>query len=572
MHKALLTSLSLALLVSTAHATAPKDTLVMQWASDITTLDPAQAYDGASFAVTENLYDTLVTYAGSNLKTPVPSLATRWTIRPDGRQYTFDLRKNVKFHSGNAFACADAEYSLRRMLVTNHAESGIWYVAESLLGTGSNANDDKSVTWAKISAAVKCNAAGQLVLTLPKADPALLSKLASQNTAIVDRVHAVRLGDWNGTESTWKAWIGKDLTNSVLHRQPSGTGAYRLVRRDAQSLLAVRFDGYWGKAAPLKNVVLQLVPEEAARLAAFNRCDADIIELDGRASLVQVKSMPQATIVDGLPDLATPVIAMNQDIKDPALLGSGKLDGRGIPANFFADLNVRRAFNFAFDRTRYVREITDGTGLTRTMALPPSFLGYDEKIAQFPYSPARAAEEFKKAFGGRLWQNGFVLNVTYRSDLSSSQTTMELLKQSVEAINPKFRVNLLPLAYSELLAASKEGKTTMVGLLWSPDYLDPDNIMYTLYSSEGYYAPRTSFKDAQIDAMLERARTITDAKAREALYQSVGARAQTLAPYILLPSEPNFVAYCRSLKGISKATFNPMLGSLSGVYWRNLSK
>ncbi|WP_229776788.1 ABC transporter substrate-binding protein, partial [Deinococcus ruber] len=279
-----------------------------------------------------------------------------------GKTYTFDLRKGVRFHSGNAFGCADAQYTLQRLIVTNNADSGNFFLSKSLLGTESNAADDTSITWAKIAAAVTCTAAGQLVLKLPKPDPALLSKLASQNMSIVDRQWAINLGEWNGTEATWKTWIGKDLTDSALSKQPSGTGAYKLVSRDDHGVLATAFPGYWGGAPKVKNVIVQLVSEEASRLEALKRGDADVVEVGARPVLTQLQGRSDIVILDHLANLSTPVMLMNEDIQNPALLGSGKLDGQGIPANFFSDVNVRQGFSYAFDDTTYIRDITGGAG------------------------------------------------------------------------------------------------------------------------------------------------------------------------------------------------------------------
>jgi peptide/nickel transport system substrate-binding protein len=111
--------LSTLLLVGSAFAAAPQDTLVVQEANDIPTLDPTATYDTASGAVVENIYETLLTYKGASIRELEPLLATKWTISNGGKTYTFDLRKNVKFHSGNTMTCADAEYTFERNLVTN---------------------------------------------------------------------------------------------------------------------------------------------------------------------------------------------------------------------------------------------------------------------------------------------------------------------------------------------------------------------------------------------------------------------------------------------------------------------
>lgn len=554
--------LTLAMLLSTASAASPADTLVIQHASDLSTLDPAQAYDPTSYSVIENLYEPLVTFAGPDLRTPRPGLATSWKISSDGRTYTFNLRKGVKFHSGNAFGCSDAAYSLRRQLVTNNADSGNWFLAEALLGTASNASDDTSVTWAKISGAVTCAPSGQLTLRLPKADPTLLSKLAAQNSSVVDRAWAVKLGEWDGTEKTWKAWVGKDLTNSKLSQNPSGTGAYRLVRKNATTILATAFTGYWGPKPRLKNVLIQNVPEEAARVLTLQRGDADLVDVSDRGLLASLRAKPGITILDGLSGIHVPVIFMNQKIT-PGLSGELRPD-------FFADVNVRRAVNYLFDDARYIKEITLGSAEKRAMALPTGFLGYNASAPGYGFSTDKAAAAFRTAFGGDLWVNGFTLPVYYAAGNDHDQAVLELLKASVERINPKFRVSVQSKPYSELLTDAKAGKVPLGLATWGPDYADPDNVMYTLYASDGYYSARTNFADKQIDTWLNAARVTTDPAARKALYGKVAARGNDLAPYVVMPAEPNFLVHRTALKGLNKTTFSPLLGG--NVLWKQLSK
>ncbi|GBF05823.1 peptide ABC transporter, periplasmic peptide-binding protein [Deinococcus aerius] len=570
-----LAMLSTLLLAGAALAVAPKDTLVVQEASDIPTLDPGVTYDTASGAIVENIYETLVTYKGASLRDLEPLLATKLpTVTNGGKTYTFDLRKNVKFHTGNTMTCRDAEYSFERNLVTNSAESGNWFISESLLGTQANANDDKSITWAKIDKAVECNNAGQLVFTLPQVDPAFLAKLAYTGQSIVDSKHAISIGEWKGTEADWKNWVGKDLTDSNLNKQPSGTGAYRLVRRDANATLLQAFDGYWGKKPAIKNVVIQKVPEIAARQQAFLRGDADIIEGGGRSvDTEQIKGKPGVRWIDNLPNTSATAIFMNQKIQDPKLLGSGKLDGKGIPANFFSDVNVRRAFSYAFNYAQYIQDVQQGQGKQRTMLLPDSFPGYDPKVKTYKFDRKQAEAYFKRAWGGNVWKNGFTLTANYRAGSVGAQTMMEILKRNVEALNPKFKINIQPKQWSEMLADSKSGKEAMISIGWAPDYADPDNFMYTFYASDGFYSPRSNFKDASLDKWLKQARQTVNVAQRNRLYSLVGNRAYEQAYYMLVPAPVNYTFVRDNLQGVSAANYNPLISfSYTGTFWKELSK
>ena len=569
-----LTTLALVLGACGGGGNGNKAALVYQQSADIPTLDPGVTYDTASGQVVENLYETLLDYKGSSLSELAPKLATGWELSRGGKALTFKLRQGVKFHSGNPMTCADAEYSLRRNLVTNSSASGNWFLSQALLGTQSNAKDDPAgVTWAKISAAVRCDDQGQLVLSMPQADPAILPKLAYVGQAIVDRKHAAQIGEWDGSEATWKTWIGKDLTGGALDKDPSGTGAYRLVKRDANSLAATVFSGYWGNKPTIQNVLIQKVPEDAARQQALLKGDADVVETAGRAVIEQqLKGKPGVTIMDDLPNTASSAIFMNQKISNAALLGSGKLDGKGIPANFFADLNVRKGFSYAFDVAGYIRDVQLGKGKPRTMLLPDSFPGYDASVPTYSFDAAKATAAFKQAFGGQLWQQGFVLNADYRAGSVNAQTAMEILKKNVEALNPKFKVNLTAKQWSTMIRDSQSGREAMILNAWAPDYADPDNFLYTFYSSKGYYQTASNFRNAQIDGWLEQGRKVTDQGQRTKLYAQVGRAAHDGAYYINLPAAAGIFAFRDTLQGVSATSYNPMRSFPLGVYWKDISR
>ncbi len=547
-------------------------TLVIQQSADVPTLDPGTTYDTSSGQIVENMYETLVGYKGNDITKVEPVLATEWQEGQGGKEYRFTLRDGVKFHTGNDFTCADAEYTFRRNLVTNTADSGNWFLSESLLGTPSNAKDDTSITWAKISSAVKCDG-NTLVFTLPAVDPAFMTKLAYIGQGIVDSKHAKEIGEWDGAEATWKDWVGKDLMGSELNKQPSGTGAYKLVNRDANAITLTAFDGYWGEDKPqIKNVILQKVPEEAARVQAFLKGDADFIEVPRAIISSQLQGKEGVAVLDDLANTTASGFSMNEKIAEGGALGSGKLDGKGIPSDFFKDADVRRGFVAAFDVPTYIEQVQEGKGTPRNFLLPDSFPGYDSNLeaAKFDLDLAKAA--FQRAWGGQVWDKGFTINVSYRAGAQTQQTAMELLKKNIEALNPKFKVNIVAKEWSELINSKNVPKEAMVLSAWAPDYADPDNFVSTFYASNGYYGPRLNAGDTQLDTWIKEARSTTDTARRDELYAQIAKRAQDEAYYVIMPSQPIVFPYRDNIKGVSADTFNPMIAFTSGTYWKNLSK
>jgi peptide/nickel transport system substrate-binding protein len=74
-------------------------------------------HQGATMAVLCHLYNGLVTYnLADGLKTVIPDLAAKWTVSPDGKTYTFELRDGVRFHDGTPFSSADVLASFQRII------------------------------------------------------------------------------------------------------------------------------------------------------------------------------------------------------------------------------------------------------------------------------------------------------------------------------------------------------------------------------------------------------------------------------------------------------------------------
>src|SRR5687768_14608417 len=74
-------------------------TLITSVALDIALRDPALSINIGLRRAQLEMYEGLVTknwFQGSNRTTVVPALATRWRISPDGRTYTFFLRRGVR--------------------------------------------------------------------------------------------------------------------------------------------------------------------------------------------------------------------------------------------------------------------------------------------------------------------------------------------------------------------------------------------------------------------------------------------------------------------------------------------
>ncbi len=572
MKKLLMFATALVMLGGLVLAQAPKDTYVYMTFGEIDTLDPEGSYDSASWTAIENIYETLYSYKGESITEYTPTLATDFTVSDDGKTYTFNLRQGVKFHSGNDFTCRDVEYSLERDLVMNDPESGIWFIAEALLGTASNANDDDSITWAMIDNAVTCLDDFTVQFNLPAVDPAFFGKMIASNASIVDSAWAIANGEWSGTEADWKEWVGVNPRDGFLHNNASGTGAYSLVNWDGTDLVAEAFPDYWGGEPAIKTVVYQSVDEEATRILALQNGDADRIEVNNWGVVEsQVRGLPGVTVheSDDWSSVAVGAIHLNQNVvteDNAANVGCGDW-GCGIPANFFSDVNVRKAFAYSFDQQQFIDELYLGKGNSLTMALPPSYLGYDPGIPIYTFDPEKAEEHFRAAFGGELWEKGFEMTISYNTGNTTRQTIAEIMKANIEDINPNFKVNVRGIQWPDFLSDRNQNKLPVSIVGWIPDYADPDNYMWTFYHSTGFYGKLLNFADPEIDQLLVDARSTTNPQERAFLYQQVGRRAYDLVPTIPYPQQRPFIVTRENLQGVYR---NPMLSH--EFLWKDISK
>src|SRR5256714_9092236 len=112
--------IGLLLFVAAARAETPKDTVVMaKPIDDMISLDPAESFEFSGSELVANLYDRLIGYDVKDVEKLFGELAESWSVAPDGKTYTFKIRPNVKFHSGNPVTAGDAAFSFRRVVLLN---------------------------------------------------------------------------------------------------------------------------------------------------------------------------------------------------------------------------------------------------------------------------------------------------------------------------------------------------------------------------------------------------------------------------------------------------------------------
>ncbi len=556
--------------VAQGQAVKNPDTLIIQQIGDPESLDPAWEYDTASAAaILWNVYETLVFFRGGRTDLYDPMLAAEIPtvenggISKDGKTYTIKIRQGVKFHDGNPLTAEDVRYSLARIMLLDRDGGPSWILLAAILGFDTQSTrDDKGKIlpdiYDRVDRALQVQG-NNLVINLKEPYGPLLNIFASWSP-VVSKKYVVANGGWDGTKTTWEKNNNPAKPDATtLFDKSSGTGPFKIESWDhgTGTVSLIRNDNYWRAPAKLRRVLLQKVEEFGPRRLALQNGDADMIDV-GRANQPAVTGLPGVRIVDDLAQLTnSPALFMNLSIAAEGNpdIGSGKLDGNGIPANFFSDIHVRRAFAYLFDRQAFIDQALRGKGRLGSGPIPYGMLGYNPRGKWYEASKDKAIAEFKEAWGGQVWANGFKFSILYNSGNVNRQTGSQMVKEAAEALNPKFKIDTRGVTWSSYLGLSNQKKLPMFFLGWAADYADPDNFTVPFMHSTGTFSGRQSYKNPEVDRLIEQAGKESDAKKREALYFRLQEIAYQDVPTIYIV---NVVAFATMRSWVKGWYHNPM--------------
>jgi peptide/nickel transport system substrate-binding protein len=457
-------------------------------------LDPARVTAGGyGDRVIIQVYETLVDLP-PNSPEPVPMLSTEvpspdnGLISEDGLTYTFPIREGVKFHDGTDLTADDVKYSWDRAMEMNLPESQASTLTEIVSETRVVDDFTFEVTL-KEPAAWFLNS---VVYSIP-------AHIVSQDA--VEAHGGVTAGEPN-------RWMDTHM---------AGTGPHRFVewRRNEQLTFEI-FEDYWGEPAPL-NARFEDVPDNSAIVLGLRAGDFDLVEPIPQF-VAEFEGNPDVCIDDEGFLLEPLHMAFNLNIPVDRLPESDT-----IPADFFHDVRVRQAFNYAFDYDAFVNGGLSGFGAKGTY-LPPGILGYDEDAPKYSQDLERAEQLFRET---GWWDRGFTVSTLVESNNPTFTPVGLILKDTLEAMNPKFRVNVVEVAEAQF--DREHAKTPFEFPMWiknADPFFDPHFYMWTYFHPDGEWGKRLGYRNGyenpdQIADMIDRAAVETDVAKREQIYQDL---------------------------------------------------
>lgn len=588
----------------------PVDTVVAINSADPASLDPAWTYEVFGVSTDRMLYDPLVAFDHARADAFVPALAKEWTSSDDGTTFTFTLRKGVTFHEGGTLEPHDAAYSLQRALLQDRSSGPMWMYLKPLVGASSIAAlaFDKSgvkpnegeaapaldalpaeavrAACEAVQAAVTADdAAGTVTLRLAVPTPWFLQLIAMPTASILDREWMVEQGDWDGTCADWTKWHDPAAEVSTLFSRENGTGPYTLgTWKKNESLSLDAWDGYWrsepawagGPSGParIKHVVIQNVPEWGTRFAKLRSGEADtayvpLAEVDQLADLVYAEYAGSddgaaetlshedgiLKLFKGYPTSSANALTFNFGIEASGgneFIGSGQLDGDGIPPDFFADIDVRRGFIQCFDTETFIRDTLHGDGTQSRGPIIQGLQGYrpDSPIVDFDLD--ECAQSLSKAWDGQLPGVGFRLIVPYSEGWAEAESALDILADGLSQANAAFKLDKVQMEWPTQLDNLSKGRLPMAMTGWYEDFHDASNWAQAYLYSGGFSGGNQRFPPelgTKLDALVDAASSETDAAKRDAMFAELQSMANDNATAIWLNQALGRAYWRREVKG-----------------------
>ena len=448
-------------------------------------LDPAKATDFADSMLMFNVYDTLVRAkqgeAGLN-----PDLASSWTA--DGNSYTFKLRTDVKFQSGNPLTADDVVFSLKRMQAIGQGLSYLFTgVKDAVAVDAHTVRFDLDAPYAPFLAALQ---------RLPIVDKKLVME---------------HLGAGDGPMKDWgQAWLGE---------HDAGSGAYEVVSHNPQQETVMKKNpGYF---LPIPAAAPDEVHLRYGLAAATVRTEI----LNGQDDITSQWLPPEV--------LRAMANKGAQLLREP---GYGefyiKLNTAKAPLD---DVNCRLALVNAFDyatamkMVSVTKDVSQGT--PSTGAIPVGMMGALPASDAFHRDLAKAKEYLAKC---KYKPSDFKLKLSWIAEVPLEERFALLMQSNFKDIGINSEIVKIPWALFTQQVTKVDTTPDVSQVFVTAVTGDPDTLIYGMYHSTktATWQSPEHLNNPQVDKLLDAARAETDPTKRTALYVQLNKLLVSLAPSI----------------------------------------
>lgn len=472
---------------STGKGICSGNSLIVPGNEPATVLDPIQVGDVSTSEYVVEIFGGLVTL-DTNLEVK-PDIAQSWKVSNDGKTYTFTLRDDVVFHTGNTrrVTAEDVKYSIERAADPVNASPTVRAYLGNIVGLR-----DRFDNKASSVSGVKVIDERTIQIDLIEPSDYFLSELTYPVAFVVDRQQI---------ESNPRNWTQK----------PNGTGPFRLAEfKPAERIRLVKNDRYHLGAPKIDEVVFEL-----GGGSLLTRYENDELHL----------SFFPASLLDSVKDGSNKLAKEYRSVPNMAVFYF-TLNPNQPP---FDDPKVRQAFAMTIDRKTINSVLLYDAYRVADGFLPPEMPGYSESVKSYDYNVQRARQLLSESkYAGNMPR--IVLSFS-----GSGAAPGDLLVAIQQGWQDALGVNieLQAIDTSAFLREQRRGTFQMHSDGWSADYPDPEDFLGKLFASDSTLN-YTKYKNDEVDRLLREARTEQDRTKRYHLYAQ--AEQKILDDAIVIPT------------------------------------
>jgi peptide/nickel transport system substrate-binding protein len=474
------------------------DTIVIGMEAEPPNLDPQQYSGVHSMRVIRRIFEGLTRQKEESTQIE-PGLAESWAISPDGLVYTFKLRRGILFQDGSPFDANAVKFTFDRVLNKEH-EAYKWGKWSFVLGNTAMID----------SVAVVDPLTVRFTLKYPHAP--FLVRLADVSTTIVSpkAVMAMKEGFAN---------------------TPVGTGQYRFESWDRGNRIVLRRnEQYWSAKGRPDRLIYRFIIEARARVTELLTGNVDLIVAVQPDAVAQIET-GQRTAIHRQVGIHFWYLGLNTD--------KGALGHR----------KVRQAIAHAIDKQAIVRDILKGTAVPANGPVNPGTWAYEPNVKKYPHDLAKAKALLSEA--------GYAKGVDVSFWVPESGSGMQIPVDMGTIIQAQLakagiRANITIIEWAAFLARLRTGEHEMFANSWLAGSDDPDLIFSFLFHSSMIPFPnRAHYRSAELDRLIEQARSTLNQGARADLYRKIQRIVTEDVPYIFVDHDIQIVGVKRSLKGLT---------------------
>ena len=410
----------------------------------------------------------------------VPGLAKDYSMSKDGKVYTFALRDDAFFSDGTPVRASDVAFTFSRML--SLPDSMQTDFADMILGA-----DAVMAHETDTPKGIRVLDDTHVEITLSEPFAGYIYQVATPSCSILSEKCVRESGDKYGTSPETTV----------------GSGPYMVTEYDSKKGLTLELNPYWKKEQPSVKKARFLVLDPALMDAGFQKGELDLLDLeeihtDTIKSVYKTGKWKDRLVSKGC--VETNYLMMN------------------LKARPLDNIRVRKAVQLAINRQKIIDELYDGEGTLVDGIYPRGLHGFsEENQGWLKYDPEAAKRYLKRA--GK--------DVRARIELAADSTSgmrelnlLNMIRQDLQAVG--LEVSIVSYDPESWMYLRTHGKLMAFCSVWSADYNDPDNFIYTFFGSREKTLRRSgNFAEKDVMNRIVRARTIRDDDKRMAEYAAL---------------------------------------------------